>query len=901
MPREKFKQKLLKHRICAVARVVACVSFLMLTVIGVSSLVRAMSLDAKVSHQDGIPTAWAVGSLSEPETITVPITYWDQKADTCGSTNQQFEWVDCGYWTKGVLAGLVESDLGADGLPVPTFKNSTDAWDANHDVFTMNVTAAHNPVQSGDNFYRWFHEVSGLSKQVDSKITFTRTGSKKYEYGGQNIFPLDNETTLGDKKWAGKNGDHNFHFTAHLQFAIKVNASGEEYFHFSGDDDVWVYLNDKLVLDIGGLHEAIEGWFRINQDGTLTTFVEKVNDVSVRNDDNTSCMKNARGDFNTCTNPFNILISGMDGDRYVHESNMHNVEVKTLDIGLTKDDVVNLDFFYAERSTTESNTHITITGMDWPISADSTDTGYLEGKVGEDTESNLVEYITSIRNREPGYPLTLERLASYIHDEYDEVTATGETKKAVSAGFIPLNEKTLSYKRSLDDPEWIPVEISAPSDSEDGFKLKTPITMGKAGEENDTLYFRFFAETSPYNGTITNRTSFYTELNGLAGVTYDHDILHYTGNGSGESGKKDDDTEYTVTVTYRIVPDEDDDPSEIPDAPQTVVEHHKDGEEYSIPSKDVEGYEPDYKVVEGFIDGADVTKEVVYRKKQQPAPGKHKVTIHYVKNDGSEAFPDLVEEVEDGKEFSHTPGSLGGYTHSPENIYIEEVTEDVERTVYYTPIVEEHTVTVHYVYQNGSKALDDYVGTYKEGEKFSITSPTITGYRRDIAVVEGVMHDKDREFTVTYTMIDQPVGPNPVIPSNPSTPSTPSQPNTPNEPEPDDNLIPSIPTTPSDDDDLSYLEPLGEVAYVPNTGLISDVLSPIFDQYFAEMILSQGFVLTMLLIFAGSFSTYFSLRKYLDLAVMPASTRGMAKMPKMPKSVGNSKAARKMQKNAKRK
>lgn len=480
---KKAKQKFIKHHIFTITRASACVSFLILTAIAVSSVVRAMTLEP-IANEDGIPAVWQAASLNNPETITLPITYWDQKADDCNFANRQFEWTKCdSYRTHGVLPGMVKPRLGSDRLPVPSFADTESAWAAHHDALSNNVIG-HDPVQPTDNFYRWFHEVPGLSKHVDGRtVTFRRTADDTYVYGGSDIYPIDDVPGLdaSDVKLRDWRGDlHNFNFTAHLSFSIKIKATGDELFQFSGDDDVWVFLNNRLVLDIGGLHGPISGWFRINADGTVDTFTEKVNDLSIRNGDWVECMRIHDSVYanQDCITNYNTKI----------RDNFKEVTKHNLDFGLTPGDVVNLDFFYAERSTDGSNTKITISHMDWPISADSNLDAQVAGRIG-DTNSNLIEFNSSITNRDLDHPLDIERIAAFI----SESTASG----AQSSGFLPLSAKTLFYSTDPTDKDsWQPVEISTPSSTMDGFKLTTPLRLSPYGTKGDTLYFRYFGESS---------------------------------------------------------------------------------------------------------------------------------------------------------------------------------------------------------------------------------------------------------------------------------------------------------------------------------------------------------------------------------------------------------------------
>ena len=54
-------------------------------------------------------------------------------------------------------------------------------------------------------------------------------------------------------------------------FAMKVSAQFKyvkgQYFEFRGDDDVWVYINNRLVVDIGGCHNPVEGGVNLDTIG----------------------------------------------------------------------------------------------------------------------------------------------------------------------------------------------------------------------------------------------------------------------------------------------------------------------------------------------------------------------------------------------------------------------------------------------------------------------------------------------------------------------------------------------------------------------------------------------------------------------------------------------------------
>jgi fibro-slime domain-containing protein len=66
---------------------------------------------------------------------------------------------------------------------------------------------------------------------------------------------------------------HNFSFTSEVRYWFSYSTSGQYTLDFASQDDLWVFVNRKLAVDLGGIHTPVVGRLVLNATGGGTVTV----------------------------------------------------------------------------------------------------------------------------------------------------------------------------------------------------------------------------------------------------------------------------------------------------------------------------------------------------------------------------------------------------------------------------------------------------------------------------------------------------------------------------------------------------------------------------------------------------------------------------------------------------
>lgn len=146
---------------------------------------------------------------------------------------------------SGVVTGLVGTTLPANKNPTFVAANGSGA------------------ITSATTFAQWYDDVPGVNLTATIPLTLVETslGSGVYAYNSSSFFPID------DQLFGNEGNPHNYHFTLELHTTFTYQTG--QIFNFTGDDDVWVYINNQLAMDLGGVHPPANGSVNLNTLGLI--------------------------------------------------------------------------------------------------------------------------------------------------------------------------------------------------------------------------------------------------------------------------------------------------------------------------------------------------------------------------------------------------------------------------------------------------------------------------------------------------------------------------------------------------------------------------------------------------------------------------------------------------------
>lgn len=206
------------------------------------------------------------------------------KGDTGGHPDFQ-------AFSGSTTVGLVNNTLDPDGKPSVA---SLRGWNISRE-FTDNQGRNINPalydasrgdragslsnggtgngLHSVTSFNQWYRDVPGVNLARTITLELQRVpNTNRYVFDSATHQPYASKGgffPINDDLYGNYQSGKNFHFTTEIDTEFVYDEGAGQVFKFTGDDDVWVYIDGRLVIDLGGLHSRKEQFLDADRLGWL--------------------------------------------------------------------------------------------------------------------------------------------------------------------------------------------------------------------------------------------------------------------------------------------------------------------------------------------------------------------------------------------------------------------------------------------------------------------------------------------------------------------------------------------------------------------------------------------------------------------------------------------------------
>ena len=270
-------------------------------------------------------------------------------------------------WTNGArpMAGIVASTLGDDGYPVLK-KNANLQSESLGYLFNNNSGSGKEAylnvgglLQQDSEGYFYYNSQENFAEFNETTNNVTLYNRKGVDAAGESpngqFFPFNTaEEVFVDPEVDSTDEVINHYFGMHMTTSFQQTPGGMSpsndtkpvTFSFSGDDDVWVYIDDVLVADLGGIHDACSVEINFST-GRIYVFKDKAG--------------GSRGEgyydegIDTLYNADSAGIAPTLKEMYTKAGKADSVKWDEAEATFADESYHTFDFFYLERGNTDSN------------------------------------------------------------------------------------------------------------------------------------------------------------------------------------------------------------------------------------------------------------------------------------------------------------------------------------------------------------------------------------------------------------------------------------------------------------------------------------------------------------------------------------------------------------------